>query len=195
MKPIILASQSPRRAELLQQIAVPFEVWPVDVDESVAHNESAEDYVCRVAKAKAIAAVAQKPGQLILAADTSVVLAGAILGKPQDAAHARQMLLQLSGRTHQVLTAVVVANDQKNRIILNTSDVTMISLNKSMIEHYVRSGEPMDKAGAYGIQGLAGAFVAHIRGSYSAVMGLPLADSVKLLHQFGIDVPASWSSP
>jgi septum formation protein len=173
--PIILASASPRRAELLTAAGIRFDVQPAHVDESVHDGESAQSYVKRVAAAKARAVFDSHPQRLVLAADTSVVVDGVVLGKPHDAAEARQMLRTLSGRLHEVMTAVVLASARGLDVALATTTVEFAPLSDDEIAWYVDSGEPMDKAGAYGIQGLASRFVTRIDGSYSNVVGLPVA--------------------
>lgn len=198
---IYLASQSPRRRDLLKQIGVNFEVLlmrtdprrNVDVDETPHENEAPRDYVLRVAHAKAHAGLAaiqfrNLPFFPVLSADTAVVLDGNILGKPVDREDAVSMLRQLSGRQHRVLSAVAVAFDSRVEVRLSETAVTLIPLSEERIRHYVFTGEPHDKAGAYGIQGHAGAFVQRIEGSYSGVVGLPLAETAELLQLAGYPV-------
>lgn len=183
---IILASRSPRRIELLKQIDVTCTVMPADIDESVRPDERAADYVLRLAveKAKAIRASVDQPNHmLILAADTTVALAGEILGKPEDDADAIHMLKKLSGTTHQVHTAIAVCGYNRTLRLLNTTQVEMMPLTDAMIAAYIQAGEHRDKAGSYGIQGLAGAWIERIDGSYSGVMGLPLYETAQLLNQ------------
>jgi septum formation protein len=183
---IILASRSPRRIELLKQIDVSCTVMPADIDESVRLNEAAADYVLRLAveKAEAIRASVDQSNQLfILAADTTVALAGEILGKPENDADAMRMLKKLSGTTHQVHTAIAVCGYNRTLRLLNTTQVEMMPLTDTMLEAYIQAGEHRDKAGSYGIQGLAGAWIQRIDGSYSGVMGLPLYETAQLLHQ------------
>ena len=183
---IILASRSPRRIELLKQINVSCTVVPADIDESVRSGELAADYVLRLAleKAEAIRSSIEQAGdQLILAADTTVALDKHILGKPEDDADATRMLKKLSGTTHQVHTAVAVSGYNRTQVMLNTTHVTMMSLTDAMIEAYIQAGEHRDKAGSYGIQGLAGAWIQRIDGSYSGVMGLPLYETAQLLNE------------
>jgi septum formation protein len=174
---LILASQSPRRAELLTAAGYEFDVIPADVDESVHAGEDAEAYARRVAEAKARAVLARSHGRPVLAADTVVVIDGHILGKPADAPDARRMLRMLSGRQHEVLTAVTL--DAATRVERTT--VEFATLTDEEIAWYVSSGEPMDKAGAYAIQGRASRFVLRIDGSYSNVVGLPMARVYELL--------------
>ena len=184
---IYLASRSPRRQELLQQVGVHYELLPVTVDETPAAGEKAADYAQRLALAKAQAgwsSLAGKNPLPVLGADTVVVANGTIMGKPRDRQQAIEMLQVLSGATHTVLTAVaLVAEDRLVR--LNTSHVTFRTLSLSECEAYWESGEPLDKAGAYAIQGLGAAFITHLEGSYSAVMGLPLFETVDMLETFG----------
>ena len=198
-KRIYLASRSPRRRELLKQIGVPFELLLLredlrrgaDVDETPLPEESPGVYVLRVAGAKANMAVRQialrgLPQKPALAADTTVVFDSAILGKPEDADHAARMLRALSGREHQVLTAVAVALRDRVETQISVSSVWFRELSEADIRRYCATGEPLDKAGAYGIQGRAGAFVTRIAGSYSGIMGLPLAETAELLERFEI---------
>lgn len=184
---IYLASQSPRRQELLQQVGVHYELLPVTVDETPAAGEKAADYAQRLALAKAQAgwsSLAGKNPLPVLGADTVVVANAAIMGKPRDRQQAIEMLQVLSGATHTVLTAVaLVAEDRLVR--LNTSHVTFRTLSLSECEAYWESGEPLDKAGAYAIQGLGAAFITRLEGSYSGVMGLPLFETVDMLETFG----------
>lgn len=191
--PIYLASRSPRRAELLQQIGVQFSVLASDVDESERVNESPTDYVLRLAKTKAEACVAllvhgNREIRPVLAADTTVSIDGRILGKPKDEEDARAMLQLMSGRRHEVLTALAVATPHGIEASLSVTQVEMAALTADEIEAYIRSGEPFDKAGAYGIQGLASTFIKRIEGSYSGVMGLPIYETTQLLKSAGIKV-------
>jgi septum formation protein len=185
---IYLASQSPRRAELLQQIAVDFVCLPIDVDETPLANEAAVDYVQRVALAKARAGWAQclqqgLPPLPVLAADTSVILDGQIMGKPRNRDHGLAMLSALAGRTHQVLTAVCLCFQGEVHSVLSTTQVSFRAINTAELEQYWASGEPLGKAGAYAIQGRAAVFVEDIHGSYSGVVGLPLLETHQLLLQ------------
>jgi septum formation protein len=199
---IYLASQSPRRRELLKQIGVAFEVLllrsdprrEVDVDEAPLAGEAPEDYVRRISDAKVRAgwgALVSRnlPRFPVLAADTAVILNDCILGKPRDRAEAAGMLARLSGRRHQVLSAVAMAFDGRVEIRVNTTTVTFVELGEDRIRRYLASNEAYDKAGGYAIQGRAGAFVRHIEGSYSGVMGLPLYETIELLQLFGHPVP------
>ena len=173
---IVLASASPRRAELLRAAGIDFEVQPANVDETLAEGELPGDYVSRLAEAKARLVYERDVRRIVLAADTAVVVDEHVLGKPQDDADAARMLRMLSGRSHQVLTAVSVFHP--GQIVDTRIDITTVefaSLSESDITWYVASGEPMDKAGAYAVQGLASRFVTRIDGSYSNVVGLPVA--------------------
>ncbi len=200
-KRIYLASRSPRRRELLKQIGVNFELLLLredprrggDVNEAPLEGELPEAYALRVASAKAEVAsrqVAQRglPPHPVLAADTTVVLDDRILGKPADAGQAMQMLKDLSGREHRVITAVAMSRREQVETRLSVSVVQFRDLPELEIRRYITSGEPFDKAGAYAIQGRAGAFVTRIEGSYSGIMGLPLAETAELLHKFNIEI-------
>ncbi|MGY2798420.1 septum formation protein [Ewingella americana] len=185
MTELYLASGSPRRRELLTVLELAFERLVTDVAEQKQPDEAPADYVVRLACDKALAGVAVAPQDLpVLGADTIVVLDGQVLEKPRDEAHAAQMLTALSGRQHQVMTAVALADRQTHRSTLVVTDVTFRSLSADDIQHYILSGEPMDKAGAYGIQGKGGCFVREIRGSYYAVVGLPLVETQELYSEF-----------
>jgi septum formation protein len=183
---LILASGSPRRAELLQQIGIGFLQVPVDLDETLLPNESAQAYVQRLAAAKAQLgwqqAQARGYGLPVLGADTIVVLEDRIMGKPADSAEAVDMLLALSGNTHQVLTAVSLVRAEQQLSALVSTDVSFRALQREEILAYWHTGEPADKAGSYAIQGLGGEFVSNINGSYSAVVGLPLLETRQLLN-------------
>lgn len=174
---VVLASASPRRADLLRAAGIPFEVIVADVDEALLSGEAPEAYVTRLARDKAAAVATRARGRRVLAADTAVVIDEHILGKPADAADARRMLGLLSGRTHQVMTGVCLDSEVR----LATTAVEFAPLSPDEIDQYVASGEPMDKAGAYAIQGLASRFVTRIDGSYSNVVGLPVALVYQLL--------------
>ncbi|CCJ77793.1 nucleoside triphosphate pyrophosphatase [Cronobacter muytjensii] len=185
MTDLYLASGSPRRQELLGMLGVTFERLVPGVEEQRAEEEAPQDYVTRLARDKARAGVALAARDLpVLGADTIVVLDGDVLEKPRDAAHAAEMLGRLSGQTHQVMTAVALADRQRVRERLVITRVTFRTLTAQDIAAYVGSGEPMDKAGAYGIQGLGGCFVRSIEGSYHAVVGLPLVETWELLSEF-----------
>jgi len=200
---IYLASRSPRRRELLAQIGVRFEPLlfregsrqDADTDEAVLPGEPPDDYVRRVTQQKAAAAwqrvtlrrgLQRKP---VLVADTTVALAGEVIAKPADREDAARMLRLLSGTQHRVLTAVAIQLDQRLEMAVSESLVTFGALDDARIAAYVQSGEPFDKAGAYGIQGRAGAFVQRLEGSYSGVMGLPLYETANLLRLFGVMAP------
>jgi len=185
---LYLASQSPRRRQLLDMAGVHFEAVEVDVPEVRARGERPEVYVSRVAREKARAGLLALPdvAAVVLGADTEVVLANEVFGKPGDAEHAAQMLRRLSGRTHQVISGVWCIDRSREQHALNITQVTFEELTDAQIAAYVASGECMGKAGAYAIQGRAAAFVPHIAGSYSSVMGLPLFETLELLRAFGI---------
>ena len=198
MQTIWLASKSPRRAELLQGMGVPFEVLrftddagaEYEVDESVHPGEPPRDYVRRVALDKALHALSyvrdrQWVERPLLSADTTVALGERILGKPSDAAEAREMLAALSGQVHEVLTAVVVIDGHDIRQMLSVSRVHFMPLSVETIDRYIASGDPFDKAGAYGIQGHAGTFVADMQGSFTGIMGLPVHETACLLEPCG----------
>jgi septum formation protein len=187
---IYLASRSPRRVELLTQMGISCEVLPADIDETQLFDEPPEDYVKRLAQQKAEACLlhltAMQRAIPVLAADTTVVLAGTVLGKPLNNNDARTMLQALSGRSHQVHTAVALAFAGNIEVVLSTTMVEMMTLSDAQIEAYIASGEHQDKAGSYGIQGLAGTWIKHIEGSYSGVMGLPVYETAALLRTHGI---------
>jgi len=186
---VYLASGSPRRRELLQQIGVPFRVVGAAVDESVRSGEAPAAYVARLAAAKADVGWERNRGAIdgpVLAADTSVVLDAKILGKPADREDAEAMLRQLSGRTHEVLTAVALRTVNGLRSRLSRSEVTFRRIAAAEARAYWETGEPCDKAGAYAIQGRAAVFIAELRGSYSGVMGLPLFETAELLSEAGV---------
>lgn len=194
MASIVLASASPRRAELLRQIGLSFRVRPADIDETPGTGESARHYVERLARGKALAVQAAEPNAIVIGSDTSVVLAGEILGKPRDSQEAVGMLRQLSGATHQVMTAVAVASANACESRVAVTDVRFRRLSDEEIAAYVATGESMDKAGGYGIQGRGGIFVEELRGSYSAVVGLPLQETAELLAGAGCPVWETWNS-
>ncbi|MGD9755822.1 MAG: nucleoside triphosphate pyrophosphatase [Acidimicrobiia bacterium] len=184
---LILASASPRRRALLEPFCS-FEVRPADLDESVLPGEDARRYVERLARDKARAVGAHRAPPVVLAADTTVALDGEIFAKPDDAAHAARMLAALSGRTHEVHTGVAVARAEGSESFVVTTEVTFAALTEAMIHWYVGTGEPLDKAGAYAIQGAGGAFVAAIAGSFSNVVGLPLVETLAALARAGVAV-------
>jgi septum formation protein len=175
VRTLILASRSPRRAELLTAAGFVFEVFAVDIDETPRHQEDPSAYVERLAVEKAGAVQALRPGRTVLGADTTVVIDGRILGKPADAAEAVEMLRALNGRVHDVLTGVAVIGDSGVRSAVERTRVWFDVMTDEDISWYVASGQPMDKAGAYAIQGLASRFIPRIEGSYSNVVGLPVA--------------------
>ena len=192
MNSLYLASGSPRRRELLTQIGVPFSVVSAPIDETPLPGESAPAYVERLARAKAAAGLASLAGPaVVLGADTAVVLDGRILGKPENREAALTMLADLSGREHQVLTAVALDDGQRVHSLCVTSKVSFRTIGADEAQRYWASGEPADKAGSYAIQGLGAVFVTGLVGSYSAVVGLPLSETADLLGQFGI---ACWQS-
>lgn len=186
----ILASRSPRRVQFLHEAGFVFVTDPADVPEIPAPDEPAAAYALRVAAAKARAAQQAHPTAAVLGADTDVVLDGRILGKPADAADAERMLAALSGRTHQVISAVVLVQGARSGSVITATEIDFAVLTANEIQRYVAGGEPMGKAGAYGIQGGAARFVKSVRGSYTGVVGLPLAETCDLLATFGIRPPA-----
>lgn len=198
IRALYLASQSPRRLELLRQIGLVPTVLrdgnrSLEVDESVLPGEVPADYVLRLARAKVLAGAALRQRQRladwpIVAADTTVTLDGRILGKPADAAEAAAMLRAYSGCSHEVLTGVAVSYRGRLEIALSQSTVTFRSLTEQEIAAYIATGEPFDKAGGYGIQGLASLFISQLAGSYSGVMGLPLYETAALLREVGFSV-------
>ncbi|HEY8098741.1 MAG TPA: Maf family protein [Methylobacter sp.] len=183
---IILASASPRRKELLDQIKVTYKVNPVDLDETPRPDEAPLDYVQRLAAEKSAACIAQLgDGLPVLAADTAVVLDDLIMGKPKDRDDALAMLRQLSGKMHRVYSAISLRGHEHGQAV-SITEVTFRSLTEAEIEAYWQSGEPADKAGSYAIQGRGGVFVESIRGSFSGVVGLPLFETAELLSRQGI---------
>lgn len=191
---IYLASRSPRRGELLNQIGIQYEVLPSDIDESGHPDEAPEHYVLRLAREKAMVCVQRLaeqdlPSMPVLAADTTVCIDGMILGKPENDADAAAMLRRMSDRWHAVHTAVAVALGDRVEVALSSTQVELAPLSEDDIAAYIASGEPHDKAGSYGIQGLAGTFIRRIEGSYSGVMGLPVYETAQLLKQFGARLP------
>jgi len=187
MQPVIcLASNSPRRRELLSQIGVAHMVMAADIDESVHPGEPPQAYVVRLAREKALAIHHKRPQLPVLAADTTVVVDGRVFGKPRDRTDAIAMLLELAGRTHEVLTAVALASAQGVSERFSASTVRFRKISPEECAAYWESGEPRDKAGGYAIQGLGAVFVESLSGSYSAVMGLPLFETGELLQAAGI---------
>lgn len=184
---ILLASQSPRRRELLQQIGVDFDVLPVDIDETPQPGEAPRHFVERLALEKAQLGYRRQGNSMpVLGSDTIVVVGGQILGKPGDKQQALHMLSQLSGSEHQVLTAVAMVDARQQRCLTSVSHVYFRSLSDVEMRAYWDTGEPADKAGAYAIQGIAAQFIERLDGSYSGVMGLPLFETAQLLKEFGI---------
>jgi len=188
MTRLVLASASPRRAALLREAGWAFEVAPVDLDETLRPGETAEAYVDRLAQAKAAAAASKDPDAVVLGADTTVVVQGQVLGKPRDSADAARMLRLLSGRTHDVLTGICLRKDLRSLVHVESSRVRIAALSDAEIEWYIGTGEPFDKAGGYAVQGLASRFIEAIEGSYSNVVGLPVASFNSLLKQLGCDI-------
>ena len=188
MQQLILASSSPRRQELLRQLGISFAVAVPAVDEHAVHADSPAELVERLALSKARAVAAQHPEAIVLGADTVVVVDGEILGKPADRAEAERMLSRLSGRSHQVLTGVAVVRGGEELVGHEETVVRFAPLSREQIQWYVETGEPMDKAGAYGIQGRAAALIASISGDYYNVVGLPLHRTVQMLTQFGYPI-------
>ena len=201
---LYLASASPRRYQLLQPLGLDVQRVMVAVDETPLADETPDQYVCRLALAKARAGrgvTGLNPQIPVLGADTTVVLDGQIIGKPNHRAEGLAMLARLSGREHQVLTAVALVCGEREQLRLQTSQVVFRELSPAECAAYWATGEPVDKAGAYGIQGLGAGFVRHLQGSHSGVMGLPLFETLELLREFGIDrlaapchIPESGSS-
>jgi septum formation protein len=186
---LILASASPRRRQLLSQLGYEFDVMQVDIVEQPLANEAADAYGRRITLAKVEAAYSQTEraqGDVILSADTEVILEGDIFGKPANASDAAAMLRRLSGRTHEVLSVVVAKSDQFSHCVLQTSKVRMRKISDDEIHVYLQCGEAIGKAGAYAIQGRAAAFIEHLEGSYTGVMGLPLFETAQLLAQFQV---------
>ncbi len=192
MGKIILASASPRRKELLQQIGVQFDQQVAEIDETPGENESAEAYVVRLAlqKARAVHARLGDDEIPVLGADTAVVVDGDILGKPRDEAHAAAMLRQLAGREHRVLSAVALVG-QREASRTSESRVWFRQLSDEEIAGYWHTGEPTGKAGGYAVQGMGAIFIEQLHGSYSGVMGLPLFETAQLLKEFGIKLPGN----
>jgi septum formation protein len=183
---VILASQSPRRRDLLDLVGIVHEVLPADINEDVRAGEPADAYTERLAREKAVVIAARHPEATVIAADTTVVVDGDILGKPADAADARAMIRRLAGRSHTVLTALAVAHGGRVESAVESVGVTFRPLTDEEITQYVATGEPMDKAGAYGIQGWGATIVERVDGDYFSVMGLGLRRLVDLLARHGI---------
>jgi len=183
--PIILASQSPRRAELLGRLGLDFQIVPSEVDESFVDHEMPADHSERLAREKALRVGFDTPDALVIGADTIVLLDSDVLGKPRDEEDAVAMLMRLQGREHEVFTSVAVAMENRCESALERVRVRFRRLDRHECERYVSTGEPMDKAGAYGIQGFGSALVAEIHGDYFAVMGLPVVKTLELIRRFG----------
>ena len=185
---LVLASGSPRRADLLRAAGIPFDVSPVDVDEDFWPGEKPEEAVARLAEAKAAVGAATHPDAVVLGADTTVVIGGEPLAKPADPADAARMLRLLSGRTHEVLTGVCLFYRGRRLLHVEPTRVRMAQLAESEIAWYVSTGEPFDKAGGYAVQGLGSRFIEGIDGSYSNVVGLPISRVYGLLKELGCDI-------
>jgi septum formation protein len=190
---LVLASGSPRRAELLARLGLAPVVRPSDVDETPRPGERADALVARLAAAKAVASAALGDGsdEVVLAADTEVTLDGEVLGKPRDRDDAGRMLRQLAGRTHEVLTGIAVVRGPVSAVTRVSTDVTFRDLTDAEVAWYLATGEPDDKAGAYGLQGAGAVLISRIDGSDTNVIGLPLAESVELLRDIGFDALAA----
>ena len=188
LRTIILASGSPRRRELLRQLAVSFKVAAADIDESMGDGETPREYVLRLSREKALAGFSQSDGTMpALGSDTIVLLDGEILGKPESRTEAENMLQRLSGRTHHVYSAVALALGADEVLdTLNITAVTFADMPSAWIRQYCQGDEPMDKAGAYAVQGGTGRYISRIEGSYSGVMGLPLFETAELLRRAGL---------
>jgi septum formation protein len=183
---LVLASASPRRQELLRNAGIAFEVQPAHIAEDPLPGEAAKDCAERLAREKALAVARQRPHDIVLGADTVVVVDGQLLGKPSDAADAARMLRMLSGREHQVITGICLVVSGKPLVASETTLVTVNEIADQEIAEYVASGEPMDKAGAYAIQGIASRWIPRIEGDYSNVVGLPVALVYCMLRQAGV---------
>src|ERR1700687_1689764 len=183
---LVLASASPRRQELLRSAAIPFEVQPAHIPEDPLPGEAAKDCAERLAREKALAVARQRPHDFVLGADTVVAVDGQLLGKPSDAADAARMLHLLSGREHRVITGVCLVVNGQSSVASETTLVTMSEIADKEIADYVAGGEPMDKAGAYAIQGVASRWIPGIEGDYSNVVGLPVALIWRMLRQAGV---------
>ncbi|HZI12318.1 MAG TPA: Maf family protein [Myxococcus sp.] len=185
---LVLASASPRRREFLSQLGIHFTVSAADIDETPQPGEEAGAYVLRLAREKARAVAVRHPGAWVLAADTTVALGAELLGKPRDAEEARAMLGRLSGRTHEVHTGVALAGRHEEALVVRTR-VTFRTLGAGEIAWYAGTGEPLDKAGAYAVQGKGGFLVASVEGSPTNVIGLPLGETLALLEKAGVPLP------
>jgi septum formation protein len=180
---LILASGSPRRKELLEKLQIPFQIISSNSDETISAHLSPEETVVELASRKAMAVYNQHQDSAIIGADTIVALDGEVLGKPKDREHAKTMLWKLSGRTHEVFTGVAVIYKGQTSTIYEKTDVSFWELSEKEVEHYLDSGEPFDKAGAYGIQGFGALFVKRINGDYYSVVGLPVSRLTRLLRE------------
>lgn len=189
---LVLASASPRRHELCSQLGLDCELIPVDIDETPLQGEAPLDFVARMAREKAQTCQSRLEPDLlhlpVLGADTVVEIDGDILGKPADEPHAQQMLARLSGALHHVHTSVAIVRDEQIVQLTSSSSVQFCDLDAERIRRYIATGEPMDKAGAYAIQGIAARFVCRLEGSYTGVVGLPLYETTQLLAEFGIEL-------
>jgi septum formation protein len=183
--PIVLASTSPRRHQLLEMLKIPHRIVAPEVDETRRDGEAPERYVVRLARAKARVVADRMPGEIVIGADTTVVLDGEVFGKPTDPEDAVQMLGRLQGRTHQVMTAVAAARDERLEHALDVSRVTFRPVDTATLTGYVSTGEPLDKAGAYAIQGVGALLIERVEGDLFGVMGLPLRLALDLLAGFG----------
>ncbi|MDB4888023.1 MAG: maf [Gemmatimonadetes bacterium] len=184
---VILASQSPRRRELLTLVGIPHVVRPADIDERYLPGEVPSAHAERLARGKAAVIARDEPGAVVVGSDTIVVVDGDVLGKPRNDAHAAEMLRRLSGRSHTVMTAVAVQWRGEERSAVEEVEVTFAELDDATIRAYIATREPMDKAGAYGIQGFGATIVARVQGDYFSVMGLPLHRMVQLMRELGLD--------
>lgn len=187
MQQLILASGSPRRRDFLKNMGISFVVQSPDVDETALENESPGDLVMRLSKLKALSVGAQHPQEVVLSADTVVVIDNEILGKPRDRADAKAMIKKLSGRTHEVYTAVCVCQGERCEQIMEVTKVTFATLSDELVDLYVASGECDDKSGSYAVQGIAAMLIEKVEGSVSSVVGLPACQTRELLHKFGIN--------
>lgn len=187
MKKFIVASASPRRRELLSAAGFSFEIIPSDADETLPDGIGTEQAVCLLAERKALCVLEGRENSVVLGCDTVVVLDDVILGKPSDREDAKRMLRMLSGRTHQVITAVCIAEKGRKETFCNVTEVEFYPLGEDTVESYVATGESDDKAGSYGIQGIGAALVKGIKGDYFSVMGLPVAECVRVLSSFGVE--------
>jgi septum formation protein len=190
---LVLASASPRRQELLRSAGISFEVQPADIPENALPGEAAKDCAERLARDKALLVARQRPHDFVLGADTVVVVDGQLLGKPTDAADAARMLRMLSGREHQVITGVCLVVGGQPSVASETTLVTVSEITDEDIADYVASGEPMDKAGAYAIQGLASRWILRIEGDYSNVVGLPVALVLRMLRERASEIGSQFS--